>query len=478
MQKLSLIGVIRQSAAQVFLLTALMVSTGCGSEATMPVATSSGVEGPTAAAVQPPTRQDGQASPSVGPLAPSVSPSLESMGNAEPVATAIASADTATGTVLQSPAPEDGQATPNLRPLDLVVAFPWLEPLRNMVHLTHAGDGSGRVYVVLQEGRIVSFDATTEGGQGLEGAEPAVFLDVRDRVRAGEERGLLGLAFDPGYARNGHFYVNYTTQSDTVVARYTVDGLGGERADADSELVIMRVLQPYPNHNGGTIAFGHDGYLYIGLGDGGSGGDPLNSGQDLETLLGAMLRIDVSDASAERPYRIPPDNPFVHEDARPEIWAYGLRNPWRFSFDRVTGELWAGDVGQNSWEEVDLLEGGGNYGWNRMEGTHCFPSGLRECDDEGLEAPVIDYALSGSRCSVIGGVVYRGPSLPWLQGAYLYADYCSGELWGLRYDGERVTQHGLLNDSVRRITAFGEDEQGEVYALSFDGHIYRLAEAR
>ena len=306
--------------------------------------------------------------------------------------------------------------------------------------------------------------------------EPEVFLDIRDRVRSGGERGLLGLAFDPEYRSNGHLYANYTTRSDTVVARYTGHVRDGGGVDAGSELVIMRVPQPFSNHNGGTIAFGPDGYLYIGLGDGGSGGDPLNSGQDLETLLGAMLRVDVSEASEERPYAIPPDNPFVNEDARPEIWAYGLRNPWRFSFDRETGELWAGDVGQNNWEEVDLLRAGGNYGWNRMEGTHCFPPTVRECDEGGLEAPVIDYRLSGPRCSVIGGVVYRGPSLSWLEGAYLYADYCSGELWGLRYDGEQVTEHALLNDSVRRVTAFGEGAEGEVYMLSFDGRIYRLAE--
>ena len=408
---------------------------------------------------------------------------MTACGSAPPESVGVAVTETDTPTALASPQGavdvRGAQAETGLGPVDLVVAFPWLEPMSNMVHLTHAGDGSGRLYVVLQEGRIVSFNPTTEGDPVVEGEEPAVFLDVRDKVRAGGERGLLGLAFDPAYGSNGHFYVNYTTQSHTVVARYTADnGLDRGRADEDSELVIMRVVQPYPNHNGGTIAFGPDGYLYIGLGDGGAGGDPLNSGQDLETLLGAMLRIDVSDASEERPYRIPADNPFVNEDARPEIWAYGLRNPWRFSFDRETGELWAGDVGQNSWEEVDLLRSGGNYGWNMMEGTHCFPSTVRECDDEGLEAPVIDYALNGPRCSVIGGVVYRGPSLPWLEGAYLYADYCSGELWGLRHDGEGVAEQALLNDSVRRVTAFGEDEEGEVYALSFDGHIYRLAETR
>ena len=365
-----------------------------------------------------------------------------------------------------------GQLSPVLRPADLVVAFPQLAPLSNMVHLTHAGDGSGRLYVVLQEGRIVRLDPTSAV------AEPTLFLDIRDRVSAGGEQGLLGLAFDPDYSSNGHFYVNYTAKGQTVIARYTVGQADAGRVGPNSELVIMHVPQPYPNHNGGTLAFGPDGYLYIGLGDGGAGGDPLNSGQDLQTLLGAMLRIDVSEVSEEHPYTVPADNPFVHEDARPEIWAYGLRNPWRFSFDRETGDLWAGDVGQNHWEEVDLLEAGKNYGWNRMEGNHCFPSTVQDCSAEGLEVPVVEYSLSGSGCAVIGGVVYRGSSLPWLEGAYLYADYCSGELWGLRYDGEQVTEHMLLNDSVRRVSAFGQDEDREVYLLSFDGRIYRLAEAQ
>ena len=385
-----------------------------------------------------------------------------------PPASPASSGGTAQPTSLDGPV----QTPPTLKPVDLVLAFPSLNPMSNMVHVTHAGDGSGRLYVVLQEGRIVEFDR--ESGV----SEPNVFLDISKRVTSGGEQGLLGLAFDPAYPSTGHFYVNYTAEGHTIVARYTASLAAAPPVDPDTELVIMRVRQPYPNHNGGTLAFGPDGYLYIGLGDGGAGGDPLNSGQDLDTLLGAMLRIDVAGASEERPYVIPADNPLVHDDARPEIWAYGLRNPWRFAFDRETGDLWAGDVGQNSWEEVDLLRAGENYGWNRMEANHCFPSSVGDCDREGLEAPVIEYSLRGPRCSVIGGVVYRGPSLPWLEGAYLYADYCSGELWGLRYDGESVTEHTLLNDSVRRVSAFGEDEEGEVYLLSFDGYIYRLAESQ
>ena len=273
----------------------------------------------------------------------------------------------------------DTEATSGgLKPLDPVVAFPHLDSMSNMVHLTHAGDGTGRLYVVLQKGMIVSLDPRVEA------KEPSLFLDISDRVTYGGEQGLLGLAFDPDYASNGHFYVNYTSKGHTILARYTAGGADTGPGDPDSELVIMRIRQPYPNHNGGTLAFGHDGYLYIGLGDGGAGGDPLDSGQDLQTLLGAMLRIDVSQASNDQPYAIPADNPFVHDDARPEIWAYGLRNPWRFSFDRETGDLWAGDVGQNSWEEVDLLQAGKNYGWNRMEGTHCFPSTVQDCDDTRL----------------------------------------------------------------------------------------------
>ncbi|MCH7737295.1 MAG: PQQ-dependent sugar dehydrogenase [Chloroflexi bacterium] len=350
--------------------------------------------------------------------------------------------------------------------LDLEEAFPDLEDLPRMVHLTYPSDGSGRLFVVLQEGKIVVFPGERNVSDAVD------FLDIRQRVNSGGEQGLLGLAFDPNYSSNGYFYVNYTTQGNTLISRFSTDSADPGRADASSELVLMRIPQPFPNHNGGTLAFGHDGYLYIGLGDGGGGGDPLGSGQDLTTLLGAMLRIDVLDASPDRPYAIPPDNPFVHFEARGEIWAYGLRNPWRFSFDRQNGDLWAGDVGQNSFEEVDLVQRGGNYGWNTLEGNHCF-SPRTGCDPSGTLLPVIEYG-SDKGCSVIGGYVYRGTAIPSLAGTYLYGDFCSGEVHGFRFENGEVAGHSLLVDSGFMITSFGEDQQGEIYALSQDGGIYRL----
>ena len=248
---------------------------------------------------------------------------------------------------------------------------------------------------------------------------------------------------------------------------------GGQLADPSSERVILEVSQPYSNHNGGQVLFGPDGYLYIGLGDGGSGGDPHGNGQNLTTLLGTILRIDVRSSGAEGTYRVPPDNPFAGNTggARPEIWAYGLRNPWRFTFDRKTGELWTGDVGQNRFEEVNIIKPGLNYGWNIMEGDHCF--GQSSCNAAGLEPPVIEYGRDGN-CSVIGGYVYRGTRLASLDGAYVYGDFCSGKVWALRHDGTGVTEHMEILGSGPMISSFGETQSGEIYALSFDGSLYRL----
>ena len=450
------------------LVLALALAIGCGAEAP-----STPSESPAPSAPAPTsTSMGGQTPNDSSPPAPAPVPvplDGQSPNDPSPPAPAPTGGGSAATPTPAAPTASDGG------PVTFAVAFPDLPRLADMVHLTHAGDGSGRLYVVLQEGRIVAFNP-----------EPGVsdfdsFLDIRDRVRARGEQGLLGLAFAPDYASSGHLYVNYTTRDHTIIARYTASPDDPDYVDPDSELVVMRVEQPFDNHNGGTLAFGPDGYLYIGLGDGGAGGDPLGSGQDLNTLLGAMLRIDVAGASESRPYTVPADNPFINQDARPEIWAYGLRNPWRFSFssnqdngDQDSGDLWAADVGQNDWEEVNILQPGKNYGWNIREGAHCFPARVEGCDDEGLEAPIIEYPLSGSRCAVIGGVVYRGPGVPSLNGAYLYADYCSGEVWSLRYDGASVTDHTLLDDSLQYITAFGEDEGGEAYLLSFDGFIYRL----
>ena len=330
--------------------------------------------------------------------------------------------------------------------------------------LTHAGDGSGLVYVVEQAGVIHRLDP----------AEPErseIFLDIRARVsRDRNEEGLLGLAFAPSFGENGRFYVYYSAAAPrrSVLSRFEVGG--GGQGDADSEAVILEVDQPYSNHNGGMIAFGPDGMLYVALGDGGSGGDPQGNGQNLGTLLGSILRIDVGQGA---PYVTPADNPFVgRPGARGEIWAYGLRNPWRFSFDRETGELWTGDVGQDAVEEVNIVRRGANYGWNVMEGSSCFRAA--SCEAGGMEAPVAEY---GHRlgCSVTGGYVYRGERLPELQGVYLYADFCTGFIGGLRHDGERVTEQGQIAEAPFQIASFGEDEAGEVYILGFDGGVYSFA---
>ena len=338
--------------------------------------------------------------------------------------------------------------------------------------LTGLAQSALRFYAVEQTGRITSLPDSS-----ARFAEPSVFLDIQSRVStAGNEEGLLGFAFDSDFRSNGHFYVYYSAASPrrSVISRFT----SRESADtSESELVILTVPQPFQNHNGGQIAFGPDGMLYISLGDGGAGGDPQGNGQNLSTLLGTILRIEVSGIGPGQGYRIPPDNPFVGvTDARDEIWAYGLRNPWRFSFDRENGALWAGDVGQNSFEEVNLVRKGGNYGWNTLEGDHCF-SPRTGCDSANTEPPVLEYG-SDSGCSVIGGYVYRGANIPSLDGAYLYGDYCSGEVRGFRFENGVAVGDKLLVDSGLRITSFGEDISGEIYALTQRGHIYRLIAER
>jgi glucose/arabinose dehydrogenase len=354
--------------------------------------------------------------------------------------------------------------------LELEQVFPSLD-MENMVFLTHAGDGTDRLFLVLQEGRILVFP------NGQDPEEPETFLDIQDQTILSSEEGLLGLAFDPDYETNRRFYVYYSAGNPrrSVVSRFTTLPDDPNRADPNSESAIMEVPQPFANHNGGMIAFGPDGYLYIGLGDGGSGGDPLGHGQSTDTLLGSLLRIDVTAPEGDAPYSIPPDNPFIDGGGNSEIWAYGLRNPWRFSFDRATGRLWLADVGQRDYEEVNLIVRGGNYGWNLMEGFFCYPSGGTGCGGQGFVPPVAAYDHSLG-CSVSGGYVYRGPRLPALQGYYLYADFCSGRLWGMRYDGPRGPEGPVLfADTGLRISSFGEDEAGEVYLLDYDGGIYRLA---
>lgn len=326
---------------------------------------------------------------------------------------------------------------------------------------------------------------TQHGGRILvfpdqpDAVESNLFMDLSDRVSQGHnEEGLLGLAFDPGFRDNDYFYVYYSASNPrrSALSRFTAGDNDSSPADNGSELVIMEIPQPAGNHNGGQLAFGPDGYLYLGLGDGGRGGDPFGNGQNVDTLLGSILRIDVADASDARGYAVPPDNPLVGvAGARPEIWAYGLRNPWRFSFDSQTGDLWAGDVGQNSWEEIDLIERGLNYGWNLMEGAHCF-SPRENCDRSNLQLPLAEYGRAEG-CSVTGGSVYRGSALPSLAGVYVFGDFCSGKIWGLRYDGESVIEARLLVDSSLMITSFAVDQAGNLYVLSRNSGIYRLVEA-
>jgi glucose/arabinose dehydrogenase len=327
------------------------------------------------------------------------------------------------------------------------------------VHLTHAADGSSRLFVVEQPGTI----RIIRKGKVL--AQP--FLDIRARVVAGGERGLLSIAFHPQYKKNGYAYVNYTSSEGglhTVIARYQRNGF--DRLDPGSEKVLLKIDQPYSNHNGGQLAFGPDGFLYIGMGDGGAANDPRNNGQNPATLLGAMLRIDVDKPAPPLAYSIPDDNPFVGKTGyRAEIWAMGLRNPWRFSFDAGTGWLYAADVGQDEVEEVNVIRRGRNYGWRIMEGDICTPDINRRCNKSGFELPIATYRHPEG-FSVTGGFVYRGRQMPGLCGAYLYTDYVTPIIRALRYNGTQVTsQREIYSGDALTISSFGEDEQYELYVL-------------
>ena len=339
--------------------------------------------------------------------------------------------------------------------------------------VTHAGDGSGRLFVAQQGGQI----RIVENGSLL--AQP--FLDIADRITSGGERGLLGLAFHPGYPADPRFFVNYTdVNGDTRVSSFTVDPKDPDRADPGSEVRILFIKQPYANHNGGALAFGPDGDLYISTGDGGSGGDPQGNGQSLATMLGKILRIDIDRTEGQLAYAVPADNPFVGgSGAEPEIWLWGLRNPWRMSFDRATGNLWIGDVGQSAWEEVDVApagKGGGNYGWNRMEGAHCYapPEGCNQTD---LTMPVAEYGHDQG-CTIIGGGVYRGRAQTALVGGYVFADYCSGRFWTIDPIASGRQTPVLALESKASISSFGEDEAGELYATDLaSGELLRVTAA-
>ena len=352
---------------------------------------------------------------------------------------------------------------------EVVDAFPNLSFV-DPVGIHHSGDGSNRIFIVEQEGRIKVFDNDENQNTSQ------TFLDIRslvDQDGGYTEEGLLGLAFHPNYSENGYFYVNYTEHNPrrNVIARYSVDPDDPNEADYFSSEIILEVNQPYTNHNGGQMGFGEDGYLYISFGDGGSAGDPQDNGQNLATLLGSIIRIDVDNPSDGLNYSIPSDNPFINTpNARSEIYAYGLRNVWKFSWDWETGFLWAADVGQNAWEEIDIVYPGLNYGWNEMEASHCYPPGS-DCNPDEFELPVWEYELYvDGVCSVTGGFVYRGSNIWSLKGKYIYGDWCTGDIWAFTLDT------GINEDIIRsdiNITSFGLDENDE---LLFCGnqHIYKI----
>ncbi len=363
-------------------------------------------------------------------------------------------------------------ATPTPLPFPPTIALEQVTTgFRRPVYLTHAGDPT-QVYVVEQKGLI----QLVVNGQ----IQPTPFLDITDRVGSrASEQGLLSVAFPPDFADSHVFYVNYTDRrGDTVIARFRLSEDNPMQADPNSEQIVLQIDQPANNHNGGQLQFGPDGYLYIGMGDGGRGGDPWGNAQNLSVLLGKMLRIDVTGVET---YAIPADNPFVGQDnARSEIWAWGLRNPWRFSFDRATGDLYIADVGQNRIEEVDFQPadspGGENYGWDIMEGSACFepPQG---CDPTGLVMPVVEYDHKWG-CSITGGYVYRGTQYPQLNGIYFYGDFCSGRIWGLKQTPSGEWLSAPLLEAGIQISSFGEDANGEIYVLDYSsGTVYHLVSA-
>lgn len=340
------------------------------------------------------------------------------------------------------------------------------------VELTSPEDGTDRIFVVEQKGVIKVFPNKADAKNAT------VFLDIEKKVESGGEKGLLGLAFHPDYKSNGYIYVNYTRGDplETVISRFKVSASNTNMADPLSELILLTFRQPYSNHNGGKVAFGNDGFLYIAVGDGGSGGDPGNRAQNKKELLGKILRIDVNSTASNLKYGIPADNPFKNnsEGFREEIYAYGMRNPWRFNFDRQTGMLWAGDVGQNKIEEIDIIEKGGNYGWRVMEADECFKSA--NCDTAGLINPITSYKQGGSTGnSVTGGYVCRDRNLPGLTGKYIYGDFVSGNIWALTYSGKKAVNNVQIAKLSGGLSSFGEDSKHNLFLLAYGtGKVYKL----
>jgi glucose/arabinose dehydrogenase len=367
-----------------------------------------------------------------------------------------------------------GTSTPPVQPPPVppssISLTPVVSGLSNPVDLQQPDDGTGRFFIVEQPGTIRILQ------NGAIASTP--FLDIRSLVTFGGEMGLLGVAFHPGFAQSKRFYVNYdrtlpSGQIQTMIAEYQVSASDSNQADP-TERMLLTVDQPFTNHKGGQLVFGPDGFLYIGLGDGGSGGDPFGNGQNLNTHLGKMLRIDVDHTTGALPYAIPADNPFAGGGGLPEIWAYGLRNPFRFSFDRTTGKLFIGDVGQDKYEEVDIGQKGANYGWNVMEGMHCY-SPTTNCNMTGITMPIVEYDHTEGE-AVIAGYVYHGTAVPSLAGSLLIADYITGKIWRLTQDNSGNWQRVLLLSSGRAISSFGQDTAGEVYVTDYSsGGILKVA---
>lgn len=408
----------------------------------------------------------------VGCTVPSTDPTSTQTPNptsSTPVATTTESTPTTgtTPTSLPTPTPSPNPNAVTFAVEDIFPGLTFSQPLL----VTTSGDMSSDLFVVEQPGRILVIDS--------DAAEPEaqVFLDIRNLITSsGGEQGLLGLAFHPEYAENGLFYVNYTDRTGTVIARYRRQTENLRTADPASGQILLQFDQPYGNHNGGHLAFGPDGYLYIASGDGGSSGDPQNYAQTLDNLLGKILRIDIDRADQGLEYAIPTDNPFASGDEgmMPEIYAYGLRNPWRFSFDS-SGTLWAADVGQNRIEEINHVESGGNYGWNILEGTLEYRADSTT-DRDSLILPVWEYDHSQGR-SVTGGYVYEGQMIPSLRGAYVYGDFISSRIWALWIDDNRVVHNVLILETDLRIASFGVDGEGEILIADLRGKIYRLIES-
>ncbi|GAB3988430.1 PQQ-dependent sugar dehydrogenase [Spirosoma daeguense] len=355
--------------------------------------------------------------------------------------------------------------------ISVVNAYPKLT-FESPVEYTFANDGTNRVFVVEQAGRIRVFDNDANV------ASAGTYLDIRSRVSASGEMGLLGLAFHPNFSQNGFVYVNYTKANprETIISRFKASSATANEVDQSSEVILMRFDQPYTNHNGGKILFGADGFLYVATGDGGSGGDPLNNSQNRANLLGKVLRIDVN-STTKGQYGIPADNPYVGNTNgfREEIFAYGLRNPWRMSFDGQ-GRLWVGDVGQNAVEEIDIVTKGGNYGWRVKEGTKDYNASGSTINASELIPPVFEYGRSQGDVSITGGSVYRGPTNTSLTGKYIYADYASGRVWALTMNGNSAAGNQEIVSKAGAISAFGEDQKKELYMCDHgSGKILKLA---